>query len=64
MVNFVKEHVIYCHETSQIIRAQVQKQSPEWLNFHTWAHITLVVQRNLEGFQTNQHTSQDHSDSM
>jgi hypothetical protein len=25
LVNFVKEHVIYCHETVQIIRAQVQK---------------------------------------
>jgi hypothetical protein len=39
------------------------KQSPEWSNSRTWAHITLVVQWNHEGFQTNQHTSQDRSDS-
>jgi hypothetical protein len=52
-----------CHGTVQIIRAQVQKQSPKWLNSHTWAHITPVVQRNHEGFQTNQHTSEDCSDS-
>jgi hypothetical protein len=34
------------HGTVQIIRAQVQKQSPKWWNSHTWAHITLIVQWN------------------
>jgi hypothetical protein len=35
-----------CHGTVQIIRAQVQKQSPKWSNSRTWAYITPVVQRN------------------
>jgi hypothetical protein len=52
-----------CHRTVQIIRAQVQKQSPKWSNSRTWAHIIPVVQWNHEEFQTNQHTSQDRSDS-
>jgi hypothetical protein len=47
--------------TAQNIRAQVQKQSPKWSNCHTWAHITPLVQRNHEGFQTNQHTNQGHT---
>jgi hypothetical protein len=33
-----------CNGTVQIIRAQVQKQSREWSNSRTWAHITPVVQ--------------------
>jgi hypothetical protein len=47
MLNLVSKHVdnwaSLCHGTIQIIRAQVQKQSPKWSNSHTWAHITPVV---------------------
>ena len=46
-----------CHRTDQFIRAQVQKQSPKRSNSRTWAHINPVVNRNLEGFQTNLHTT-------
>ena len=46
-----------CNRTDQFIRAQVQKQSPEWSNRHTWTHINPVVNWNHEGFQTNLHTT-------
>ena len=46
-----------CHRTDQFIRAQVQKQSSKRSNSRTWAHINPVVNRNLEGFQTNLHTT-------
>ena len=57
MVGFTRllEHI--CHRTDQFIRAQVQKQSPKRSNSRTWAHINPVVNRNLEGFQTNLHTT-------
>jgi predicted CxxxxCH...CXXCH cytochrome family protein len=36
-----------CHGTIQILRAQVQKQTPKWSNSYTWAHITLQGQSGL-----------------
>ena len=48
---------VWCHRTDQFIRAQVQKQSPKWSNSWTWAHINPVVNWNIEGFQTNLHTT-------
>jgi hypothetical protein len=40
-----------CHGTTQIIRAQVQKQSLKWLNSHTWAHITPVANEIMRDFK-------------
>jgi hypothetical protein len=40
-----------CHGTIQIIRAQVQKQSLERSNFHTWAHIIPVVHEITKDFK-------------
>jgi hypothetical protein len=42
-----------CNETVQIIRAQVQKQSPKRSNSQTWAHITPVVHETTRDFKPN-----------